>query len=93
MMSRTRDAFCTVNEYERLLEVDRLAPHREARIAALTKQVEELRHSLTVIAEACEENYADWVKDGYDPPDPIDFALVTGKKARKALAKPVSDGE
>lgn len=58
----------------------------EQRVARLTAERDALREALTMIAEAAEENYADWVQDGYDSPDPIEYALATGKKAREALA-------
>lgn len=70
------------------LEID---DERIARLIAAAPEkaalCEELAHVLTVIAEACDENWHDWTSNGFDVGDVAPFLRETAQHARSGLAK------
>lgn len=52
----------------------------------MTAKEQQAIHDLTVIAEACEEQWEDWT-NGFDTADVLAFIRTTGQKAREAIAK------
>ena len=57
----------------------------------VTDREKQAIHELTVIAEACEEQWRDRI-NGFDAGDVLPFIRETGERARRAISKLESEG-